>query len=97
MLLAIGQECVVRLPANPSTGYEWVLGPVDPPVVQLVGAGEYVAAAAVPQRVGQGGQMVFRLRAVAAGDVTLRWDYRRTWEPPQTPPVEVHTLGLQVR
>jgi len=99
MQLTIDQECVVRLPANPSTGYQWVLQPVDPPVVQLVGAAEYVAVAvpSVPPRVGQGGEVVFRLRAVATGDVTLRWDYRRSWEPLETPPVEVHTLTLQVR
>ena len=97
VLLTIGQECAVRLPANPSTGYEWVLQPIVPAVVQPVGAGDYVAAAAVPQRVGQGGEMVFRLRAVARGNATLQWDYRRAWEPLQTPPVKVHTLTVQVR
>jgi inhibitor of cysteine peptidase len=81
--LAVGQEAVVRLKSNPTTGYRWsletrsaVLGVLgepafEPPAKPLPGAG---------------GTEVWRLKSMTAGTATLVFEYRRPWEK-GAPPV----------
>ncbi|MEX8519655.1 MAG: protease inhibitor I42 family protein [Leptothrix sp. (in: b-proteobacteria)] len=94
--MAVGEDCVIRLPSNPSTGYRWELLPVDPPIVQLQGAVEFEPHTASAGLVGMGGEEVFRLRAQSPGEVTLRWVYRRAWEASE-PPADTRSLRVIVR
>ena len=95
--LAVGEACVVRLHANPSTGYGWELLPIEPAIVERVGVVEFESAASAGSRlVGVGGEQVFRLLARHAGVVTLRWVYRRIWET-DVPPADTYQLHLTVR
>jgi inhibitor of cysteine peptidase len=98
--LSVGEECLVRLPSNPTTGYRWELQAVIAAgVVEQVGQAEFQPAPddTGPPRVGAGSAQVFRLRAVGVGDATLHFVYRRAWEPVQTPAVNQHELVLMVR
>ncbi|MEX3104103.1 MULTISPECIES: protease inhibitor I42 family protein [unclassified Streptomyces] len=80
-----GDDVVVELPENPSTGYRWEItgiegldvtgddhtpAPTGPAGAELGGA----------ELVGAGGTRVLRLRAEKAGEGRLELLYRRPWE-----------------
>jgi predicted secreted protein len=78
-----GEQFVVALDSNATTGYTWQLDdPGDTSVVQLVGS-EYVAPGA--QAPGAGGKELWTFEAAAPGTTTLVLSYRRPFDPPTIP------------
>ena len=79
--LPAGDEVVIRLPENPTTGYRWQ--------VTHSGAGELalVEERFVPGSanagMGAGGDRILRYQARKAGEVRIEAVLRREWEPPQ--------------
>jgi inhibitor of cysteine peptidase len=73
----VGDEIIIRLPSNPTTGYEWEIAALDEQRITSI-ASTYEA----PQdgALGQGGTEVIRFRADAAGESTLALKYWRPWE-----------------
>jgi inhibitor of cysteine peptidase len=71
-----GQELVVHLGENPTTGYRWSVGPFDEAVLALESS-EYAAAGSAP---GGGGEHIFRFRARAPGTTSLTLGNVRPWE-----------------
>jgi inhibitor of cysteine peptidase len=72
----VGDEVLVRLPENPSTGYRWEL---DPPQGSL----ELADDAYVRSRdgaVGSGGERHFTLRAKRIGQAEIQLRLARSWE-----------------
>ena len=88
-----GQTVTIRLPGNPTTGYEWSAAPPDDPAVSALGGGEYQADAAGEGTVGSGGQYLFRYRADRAGAAKIVISYRRSWEKNAS---EIFTLLVRV-
>ena len=86
--LAVGEEFDIRLPSNPSTGYQWQVAALDEKVVRLVDTrwepqvgGEEVADGSPPARaVGVGGTSVLTFVGVADGRGVIRLVYVRPWE-----------------
>jgi inhibitor of cysteine peptidase len=76
-VLSIGQELVVTLSSNPTTGYGWSFQSTAASVLRDVEE-EYIATE--PVLVGSGGEHRFIFSAAATGGTTLRFDYRRAWE-----------------
>jgi len=74
--LGIGQVLVVRLPANPTTGFTWAAaempGFLDP-------LGEPVFSPE-SDALGAGGIQEFRYAASERGEGTLTLEYARSWE-----------------
>jgi len=85
-----GDEVVIRLPENATTGYVWSVGAI---AENLVLTGDDVIPAG-GSGVGGAGERVFQVRAVApgSGDVVLRLG--RVWEPA---PIEERTVTVAVR
>jgi predicted secreted protein len=71
----VGQELVVRLPENRTTGYRWQLS--VPPALS-VDDDSYEAAE--PGRPGSGGTRIVRLRPTEPGTHRLGAALRRPWE-----------------
>jgi inhibitor of cysteine peptidase len=72
----VGDEVLVRLPENPSTGYRWELD--SPP-----GSLELADDAYVRSRdgaVGSGGERHFTLRATSIGEAEIQLRLARSWE-----------------
>lgn len=84
MNLRVNQPLILRLPSNPSTGYSWTL-PVAPQLLRVEGKPGFEEANTAPGVVGAGGQEVWTLRALTAGEETLRFEYRRPWEKDAPP------------
>jgi len=88
-----GQTLVVRLEANPTTGYTWELGEVDRAVP--VGEAGYTPSASDQQMVGSGGTAEWRFEAVGSGTTVLTLHYLRPWEP-NTEPAKTFSLTVNV-
>jgi inhibitor of cysteine peptidase len=92
--MQVGQDLLVSLPSNPSTGYAWQVETIDPTVLQQVGGGEYQSLTSTP-RPGAGGIESFRFKAVGPGQAPLRLVYRRSFEEGE--PAEIFFVQVVVR
>lgn len=82
--LQVGQEVVVRLAANKTTGFSWVLtSGADGGVVAQ--QGEMTYEAAPTGTVGAGGTETYRFKGANPGEVTLAFAYRRPVEKDEPP------------
>jgi predicted secreted protein len=76
-----GGELMVKLDTNLTTGYQWTMGPAATgPVLSPIGSPIYVNKGNEPRFVGAGGINVFRFKAEQAGQVTMQFDHKRSWE-----------------
>ena len=89
-----GDHLIVRLPANPSTGYSWV---VDQGRQELLKLDDALSGFETPKagvRPGQSGVMVMTLIAQGIGESDLVFKYLRVWEQ-GVAPVQSHTLHIK--
>ncbi|NBS54054.1 hypothetical protein EBT23_00530 [bacterium] len=83
----------VRLPANPSTGYRWML---DPPLQSGRILAESYEAGATGGPVGTPGTQILRVVFPREGRFNLKLAYRRLWEPVSVPPAQTTNLVVKV-
>jgi inhibitor of cysteine peptidase len=94
--LETGQEMILRLPSNPTTGYRWEIETLNLDLLQPIGEAEFVPdEPGGEQLVGVGGVEVFQFLALAPGTTDLRLIYHRTWE--SEPPLEIFELDLFIQ
>ena len=93
--LTRGQELVVTLDGNQTTGFRWALTRAASPVLTQIGEATYVARAADGRETGSGGLTTFRFRADEAGSTSLAFSYRRPWEA-NIPPVKAVRFEIRV-
>ena len=91
-MLSPGDSLIVVLDSNPSTGYTWVVKPVDNPV--LAQAGEPVFKAD-SEKLGASGKTTLTLKSVAAGSQVLTLLYQRSFEK-DTQPAKTFTVNVTV-
>ena len=72
----VGDTIELVLPENASTGYRWAFDGLDQHVVRP-SEGEMIGK---PAKVGSGGDMRWRLTAVAPATTEVRLKLRRRWE-----------------
>ena len=87
------QPLVVRLPANPSTGYSWRYVVAGDDVLRLDTING--VAPAPNGMVGVAGEEVWSFRAQGTGRAVLTYVYERSWEQ-NTPPAKIFTLFVTV-
>lgn len=93
VLVSPGEQFVIRLESNHTTGYQWRLaGSLDQSVVMLLGS-RYQAP---DGPLGAGGEERWTFLAVGRGDARLSFDYVRPWEP-GVPPVRTAVFAVSVR
>jgi inhibitor of cysteine peptidase len=80
--LEVGQELMVKLESNRSTGYSWSLTESENPILTSLGKPTYKISGALP---GVGGFETWKLRATKVGRETLKFEYRRPWEKKVSP------------
>lgn len=90
--LEMGGELTVTLPANPSTGYGWVVTAINPAVLTQIGEPEFSAESDL---VGAGGTMTLHFEGTAVGQDSLQLDYLRPWEDAQ--PIDTFLVTVDVR
>lgn len=94
--LTEGQDLVIELESNPSTGYTWEVKQIDPGVLSQAGEpGIQAPAESDPPLVGQVGTQVFTFRAAGKGETVILLIYHRPWEE-DVEPAETFTLTVVV-
>ena len=77
--MAVGEEIIIRLESNATTGYLWqVASPDDETIVELVSV-EYNEPRS--GQTGAGGTEDFTFRATGAGDAQIVLHYLQPWNP----------------
>jgi inhibitor of cysteine peptidase len=76
--LKVGDQIVITLDGNPSTGYTWESLGLDTTIFEQVGEATFVSSN--PGLVGAGGNLTLTFKAVKAGTASLTLVYHRPWE-----------------
>ena len=79
----IGQRLLVRLPSNPSTGYEWSLDKTDEKLLTPDGESAFDVAAANVEGAPTIQTLFFKAKSV--GKIALELKYTRPWEKDAAP------------
>ncbi|WLH11784.1 protease inhibitor I42 family protein [Pseudomonas hefeiensis] len=92
--LTNGQNLILNLPSNPSTGYRWAIQDSAGGVLKALGPEVYrnPEDAGI---VGAAGVSTWRFQAFAAGTGRLRLTYQQPWAP-EVPPVETFDCAISV-
>jgi predicted secreted protein len=75
---AVGEQIIVRLASNPTTGYQWRIGKLEPAHLKPIGESHYEPPDS--HLVGAGGTEVFTFTTLKPGKTRLRLEYVRSWE-----------------
>jgi len=75
-----GQDLVLSLTSNPSTGYDWHLQDISPSILEQTEVNYKSGSSANLVPVGSGGTKVYTFRAKKAGESNLTLAYQRSWE-----------------
>ena len=89
----LGEELTIRLPGNPTTGYQWEVLTNDFTVLKQKGEPVFVSDS---NRIGAGGQITFLFVSCRIGSTRLKLAYHRPWEK-ETPPIQVFEIGVTVK
>lgn len=81
----VGDSVLIELQANPSTGYAWVCVSDSLQTLELADR-KFQRSGGNGMMIGAGGTDVWTFKAVAEGEDTLRFRYRRSWENDSIPP-----------
>jgi inhibitor of cysteine peptidase len=90
----VGQELVITLEGNPSTGYTWETKDLDPSMFLQVGEPKFTSSN--PNLVGSGGQQTLTIRILKTGTATLTLVYHRPSET-GVAPADTFTVELLVK
>ncbi|HXO95208.1 MAG TPA: protease inhibitor I42 family protein [Chthoniobacterales bacterium] len=93
VVLGIGQDLMVKLESNRSTGYSWSLTESENPILTSLRKPTYKISGALP---GAGGVETWTLRATKIGRETLKFEYRRPWEK-KMPPAKTVLFHIAVQ
>lgn len=91
--LKVGQRLLVRLGANPTTGYEWSAAKLDEKVLAPDGETEFD----VPETEMEGAPTIQTLffKAKSAGKIKIELQYARPWEK-DTAPLSIYRVNIIV-
>jgi len=91
----VGQEFIIALGSNPTTGYSWQAS-YDETMLELVG-GEptYEADEEGEDVVGAGGVEYFRFLALEAGETEITLTYEQPWEGGEVGETKVFTVIIE--
>jgi inhibitor of cysteine peptidase len=90
--LRIGQELILTLNSNPSTGYRWMRTDTETSVLVTLGKPAYQPGGRL---LGASGMELWKFRAERNGVPTLKLEYRRPWEK-NTPSAETMVLHVTI-
>jgi len=86
VMLVVGDQLIVTLDSNSTTGYSWNLSAIsDTSVVTKVNDVYATPTPTNPPLMGQGGQEVWTFEALKAGTANISMKYIRPWETTAEP------------
>ena len=91
--LQAGQQLILSLPSNPTTGYRWAVQEDAAAVLKALGP-EVYSAAEDSDLIGGDGQSTWRFQATAPGEAQLLLTYAQPWDTSAAP---ADTFDCQIR
>jgi inhibitor of cysteine peptidase len=91
--LHLGDTLVVTLDGNITTGYNWLMQPMDPEILKQVGEPAYTPES---NKVGAPGKIVLTFQTVKTGQAYLVLNYMRSFEK-DTPPLNTFEVTVVVK
>ena len=92
--LFAGQQLVIQLDGNPSTGYIWEAKDLDASMFKQVGDATF--SSSNPNLVGSGGTLTLTFQVLKTGPATLTLVYHRPWET-GVPPLRTFSITATVK
>jgi inhibitor of cysteine peptidase len=93
--IKVGQEFIIALGSNPTTGYSWQAS-YDETMLELVGGeSTYEPEETDENVVGGGGTDFFRFKALKAGEVEITMTYAQHWEGGEVGDTKVFTGTIE--
>ena len=91
-----GDEFIVELESNQTTGFQWgIAGSLDPSVLKKVSS-KYVPSANPSGQMGAGGKELWAFKAVRAGTTTIAMTYTQPFDKAASP-AETATFTVTVK
>jgi inhibitor of cysteine peptidase len=78
VIVKVGDQIVIELEGNPSTGYTWEAKDLDNSLLEKVGETEFKSND--PGLVGAGGELTLTYKTLKTGKTSLNLVYHRPWE-----------------
>ena len=91
--VGVGDELVLELAGNPTTGYNWEVGEIDGSIIEQVGEADFKADSAL---IGSGGVVTLTFTGVAPGEAHLKLVYHKSWEA-DVAPLEEFNITIHVK
>ncbi len=92
--LSVGQSKTIALSENPSTGYRWQIKKGQSANLAIVQVSDAGYQAGAGHRLGAPGTHRWRIKAQAAGNARIVFDYSRPWE--HGAPARRHTVRVEI-
>ena len=90
--VSAGEQFSISLESNPTTGYSWAVRiPLGAEKILIIGS-EF--AKTKPGKPGEGGEQLWRFKALSSGDAELELFYIRPWEKEE--PAKTITFYVKV-
>jgi len=89
-----GDQIVIALEGNPSTGYTWEAKDLDASMFQQIGETEFKSSN--PGLIGAGGTLTLTFKTLKAGTSALTLIYHRPWET-DVAPVNTFMVNVTVK
>lgn len=92
--MRVGEQIVITLEDNPSTGYTWEAKDLDTGMFTIAGEPTFISSN--PGQVGSGGTLTLSFKAEKPGTGSLTLVYRRPWETGVNP-IKTFTVNVTVK
>jgi inhibitor of cysteine peptidase len=92
--LKVGEQIVISLTGNPSTGYSWEAIDLDTTMLEQVG--DSVFQSNNPDMIGSDGILTMTFKALQGGTTTLTLVYHRPWET-GVDPIDTFTVSVTIK
>ena len=94
--LSLGNNLIISLASNPSTGYAWGVLEMDPTILEKIGGNEFAPPEGTEIAPGSGGREQLTFNAISKGTTTLKLGYKRPWED-QAQPEKLFSVEITVK
>lgn len=93
--IGVGQEFIIALGSNPTTGFSWQASYDDTKLELVGGESTYKADDEGEGVVGGGGVEYFRFKTLAAGETEVTLTYAQPWEGGDVGETKVFTVNIE--
>nr|WP_244309141.1 protease inhibitor I42 family protein [Pseudomonas duriflava] len=96
LTLKQGQELLLTLPSDPSSGYRWLIDDSATSILKSLGPEVFSSADKDEDIVGAAGQSSWRFKSIHSGNAALALSYKQPWDS-NAQPEKTFTCQIRVQ